>query len=49
MIICGKSDFFASGISTSFWEWWMVIYQGVMTSTLSMFDRTFGASQSCIL
>lgn len=49
MVTCGKSDFFASGIPTSLWEWWMVMYQGALTSTLSVFDRTFGVSQSCIL
>lgn len=48
MISCGKSDFFASGIPTSVWEWW-IMYQGALTSTLIMFDLTFGASQSCIL
>jgi len=48
VISCGKSYFFASGMPTSLWERWIVMYQGVLTSTLSMFDRTFGAMYTII-
>lgn len=42
MISCGKSDCFAIGMPT-LWEWWVVMYQGVLTSTIGIFDQTFGA------
>lgn len=44
----GKSDCFASGMPTSLWEWWVVMYQEVLTITISIFDRNFGGLYTVI-